>query len=259
MKLSDSIFQVKGARLPRAWRRNVGERAFTMVEIAISLAVVAFALVAILGVLPTGLQVQRDNREETIINSDGAYILEAIRSGNDQLGLLTNVYLVSLNFRNGDRRVIPNDPFNPQITGQTLLGLLGTPKGTGNRGLSNVVAWVRALNSSAIDRDPDAREVAFRYQLTAEVQPYLGYPPSETNNLSTNYLARLNSLQNHLYEVRLTFQWPLFRDNVNAPQNARVGLRRRTFRTLVAGTQVYQQTNLLGTERLVFYFQPSTY
>src|SRR5688572_11872570 len=39
--------------------------AFTMVEIAICIAVIGFALVAIVGVLPIGMQVQKDNREET--------------------------------------------------------------------------------------------------------------------------------------------------------------------------------------------------
>jgi len=42
-----------------------------MVEIALCIAVVAFALVAILGVMPTGLQVQKDNREDTIIIRTG--------------------------------------------------------------------------------------------------------------------------------------------------------------------------------------------
>ena len=55
--------------------------AFTMVEIAISLGVIAFALVAIIGVLPRGMNVQRDNREETIINQEAAVFAEAIRSG----------------------------------------------------------------------------------------------------------------------------------------------------------------------------------
>ena len=54
---------------------------FTLVEIAISLAVIAFALVAIIGVLPTGMQVQRDNREETIINQEATYFATAIRNG----------------------------------------------------------------------------------------------------------------------------------------------------------------------------------
>ena len=50
-----------------------------MIEIAIALAVIAFALVAIIGVLPIGMNVQRDNRAETIINHDATYWMEAIR------------------------------------------------------------------------------------------------------------------------------------------------------------------------------------
>ena len=71
--------------------RNAESRsAFTMIEIAISLAVIAFALVAIIGVLPTGMNVQKDNREDTIINQDGPYWLEAIRNGSRGLDYLTN-------------------------------------------------------------------------------------------------------------------------------------------------------------------------
>ncbi|MBI2947111.1 MAG: type II secretion system protein, partial [Verrucomicrobia bacterium] len=55
---------------------------FTMVEIALSLAIIAFALVAIIGVLPAGVKVQQENREETVINQDGLYLLEAIRTGS---------------------------------------------------------------------------------------------------------------------------------------------------------------------------------
>ena len=43
---------------------------FSMIEIAIALGVIGFALVAIVGILPLGLTVQRDNRAETIINQD---------------------------------------------------------------------------------------------------------------------------------------------------------------------------------------------
>src|SRR5688572_1608539 len=55
--------------------------AFTLIEIAICLGVIAFALVAIIGILPAGLQVQRDNREDTIINQEGTYLLESIKNG----------------------------------------------------------------------------------------------------------------------------------------------------------------------------------
>ena len=52
-----------------------------MVEIAICLAIIGFALVAIIGVLPIGMNTQRDNREETIINQDATVFIEAIRNG----------------------------------------------------------------------------------------------------------------------------------------------------------------------------------
>ncbi len=234
-----------------------------MVEIAISLAVVSFALVAIVGVLPTGLQVQRDNREETLVNADGAYLMEALRNGEDRLGLLRDsVYYVSVNFKNGTREQFINDQprAEDRYDGQRLIGLLGTPRSSSPQGVSNVVAWVRALSGTAIDRDPDARDLAFRYQLVTEIQPFMGFPPGLTNRLSTNELARLNQLQSGLHEVRLTFRWPLFNDNVQAPQNVRVGTRRRTFRALVGGSQLFYPTNFAGGgDHLVYYLQPSTY
>ena len=63
---------------------------FTMVEIAISLAIIGIALVAIIGVLPLGMNVQRDNREATVINQDASVFLEAIRNGSLGLNDLTN-------------------------------------------------------------------------------------------------------------------------------------------------------------------------
>src|SRR5688500_18570020 len=70
-----------------------------MVEIALSIAVVAFALVAILGVLPTGMTVQKDNRDDGIINQEGRYWLEAIRSGARGLEDITN-YVESITITN---------------------------------------------------------------------------------------------------------------------------------------------------------------
>ena len=78
---------------PPATRRS---SAFTMVEIAISLAVIGIALVAIIGVLPLGMNVQRDNREATVINQDATVFIEAIRDGAQGLNDLTNyVYAIT--------------------------------------------------------------------------------------------------------------------------------------------------------------------
>jgi type II secretory pathway pseudopilin PulG len=69
---------------------------FTMMEIAISLAVIGIALVAIIGVLPIGMNVQQSNRQETIIGQDANVLMEAIRNGSVGSDDLTNyVYAVS--------------------------------------------------------------------------------------------------------------------------------------------------------------------
>src|SRR5580692_5202130 len=69
--------------------------AFTMIEIAISLAVIGIALVAIIGVLPLGMNVQKDNREETVIDQDATVFIEAIRGGASSANDLTNyVYAI---------------------------------------------------------------------------------------------------------------------------------------------------------------------
>jgi len=52
-----------------------------MIEIAIAVGVIGFALVAIIGVLPRGMNVQKDNREQTMISQDAPYFLNAIRNG----------------------------------------------------------------------------------------------------------------------------------------------------------------------------------
>ena len=72
-----------------------GQSAFTLIEIAISLAIIAFAMVAIIGVLPVGMSAQRENREETIINQDASIFMEAIRSGARGVDDLTN-YVVAI-------------------------------------------------------------------------------------------------------------------------------------------------------------------
>lgn len=69
-----------------------------MIEIALCLAIIGFALVAIIGVLPTGLNVQKDNREETIINQDAVAWMNAIRNGAQGYDDLTNHVLAITNY-----------------------------------------------------------------------------------------------------------------------------------------------------------------
>lgn len=101
MKFGITLHSDRGLRIERAaapagpapsasFRAVSLQSGFTMVEIALCLGIIAFALVAIIGVLPTGVKVQKENREETIINQDGLLFLEAIRGGAKGFEFLTN-------------------------------------------------------------------------------------------------------------------------------------------------------------------------
>ena len=97
-----------------------------MIEIAFSLAIVAFALVAIMGVLPTGMTVQRDNREDTLINHDAGFWMEALRSGSRGIEDLTN-YVEAITITNEDGKQEWTNSFdlNSKITSsEQIIGLL---------------------------------------------------------------------------------------------------------------------------------------
>src|SRR3974377_1332546 len=82
----------------KAWRGAGARSGFTMIEIAISLAVIAFALVAIIGILPIGMNVQKENRQETVINQDATIFMEAMRNGAQGADDLTNHVMAITNY-----------------------------------------------------------------------------------------------------------------------------------------------------------------
>jgi prepilin-type N-terminal cleavage/methylation domain-containing protein len=177
------------------------QSAFTMVEVAISLAIIGIALVAIIGVLPLGMNVQRDNREATVINQDASIFLEAIRNGSQHLDDLTNyVYAITnywTRFDNNGKVIggggfvndgysllgsqitkLASPPFFPLTNGLRIIGLLSTPELTDldfiptnnlfNGGYSNhVVAYVRSLSGPAVEKPPQDNQImqadAFTY------------------------------------------------------------------------------------------------
>ena len=109
-----------------------------MIEIAICLAIIGFALVAIIGVLPIGMNAQRDNREETIIAQDASLLINAIRTGARGMNDLTN-YVSSIFNSSGT--------YSNFINGAQIVGLLSTP------GITNY-ANVRALSGLAAQKPP---------------------------------------------------------------------------------------------------------
>jgi prepilin-type N-terminal cleavage/methylation domain-containing protein len=234
-----------------------GARGFTMVEIAMCLAIVSFALVAILGVLPTGLTVQKANLEDTIILQEGNFLLEAIRSGARNVPQLTN-YVDYIRVTNSASPWYGVTNFR---TSDDIIGLLTYPKYTmlnGRLTTNAVAAKFRAMTGSASDkgRSAGARDFAFSYVVNSEVAPYAAYAPVVTNwtasGLAASEMAarsnrwmHANLLATNLYELRLTLRWPVRPDGTT-------GNNAQTFRTLVTGS-LHQQT------RTNFYFLPSNY
>src|SRR5688572_9771155 len=163
----------------RTLRKNA-KAGFTMVEIALSLAVVAFALVAIMGVLPTGMTVEKDNREDTLINQEGRYWLEAIKSGARGLDEITNyvesVRIDRITAGNKTNTVeFENTPTKP-LSPTDIISLLSTPKypdGPGGALTNRVIARLRPITGSAGDRAPmqgtTTNNISFRYQMQVEI------------------------------------------------------------------------------------------
>lgn len=164
--------------------RQRGESGFTMAEIAISLGVIAFALIAIIGILPSGLQVQRDNREETIINQDARLLLHTIQTGGrdgvSDLGLFVEQ-------TNGVRTV-------GGIPTTAAIDLLSDPD-------RNNVLVFSAISGGIASRGSD---LGFKYQVVNAV----------TNSAGADLVGGANEfagtrLTNQVHEVRLRFSWPL--------------------------------------------------
>ena len=282
---------MKFNRLPESMRRRqLASAAFTLVEIALSVAIIGFALVAIIGVLPAGLNVQKENREETIIVHDANYFLDAIRGGARGLDDLTNYVEVITNVvtgYNAQTNVIAQTNFvytytntlidassgNPAdvlTNGLRIIGLLSTPKYIYPRPLppgpsgfvSNyVVAYVRSLSGPASEKAPQqntmVKDLAFRYRLLSEVVPYRNWTNSWTDfqatGLSTNeIIARSNYWETaKMLQNNMHEVRLLFRWPVKV--NGEAGNQRQVFRALVGGSI----TNQSGTPR--WFVQPGMY
>lgn len=232
-----------------------------MIEIALSLAVIGFALVAIIGVLPLGLEVQKENREETVINHDANYFMDAIRHGARGLDELTN-HVVTITTASqaydadtnavGLLDVLEYDyagttvPAWPLDSGSNIVGLLSRPKyqptGSGGFRSNYVVAHVRSLSGPATEKfpqtDPTIKDLGFSYRMISEIVPLAAY---DTNS------AHGRNLQANMHEVRLLFRWPLLPGN-------KTGNGRQVYRSLVGGIH----TNYPSGSPLWF-FQPAIF
>jgi hypothetical protein len=266
-----------------------------MVEIAISLAIIGFAMVAIIGVLPIGMTVQKDNREETIINQDVTVFMNAIRSGAQGLDDLTNYVMAITNWvtlckPNG----LPQGPTDvyaytyngswrngtslgfPITTGFRIVGLLSTPKYIPQTGRgqpsgfvsNNVVAYVRSMSGPAFEKFPQinstVQDLGFTYRLTSEVLSYGTnyYDPNWTNYSAFPANSADNIWRYNYWQVANNLQANLHdvRLNFRWPllPRGRIGNGGQTFRTLVSG-QLLRTNEFSYPNNPLFFFQPQTY
>ena len=192
--------------------------AFTLIEIAICLGIIAFALVAIIGILPAGLQVQRDNREETIINQEGTYLLEAIRNGAEGMEDLSNrvrLIVISNVAQQVEIKRIDNSLTLPnRLTAKQIVGLLSTPSDL----MTNEVIEVRAIMfSGAGSAATIGTDLDFQYQAVVRNFPYTNYGPGAQTLLSR-----------YFRDVRVDVRWPVL------PLD-KVGIGRQNFRGQFSG------------------------
>ena len=192
---------------------------FTMIEIAIALGVIGFALVAIMGILPLGLNVQRDNRFETIINQDATYWLEAIRNGAQDASYyeddLTNyVQQIKIFIPSGGNT-------NTQVftlgagglgAGQfnstsNIISILTNPYTNANNSTGPIIAEadVHAISGSIGEKGSD---VSFAYRMEVSL-----FQPDSVNTPT-------------LWDLSLTMRWPVVKVGGKTP--VRKPLRYRT-------------------------------
>jgi hypothetical protein len=197
-----------------------------MIEIAICIAVIGFALVAVIGVLPRGMLTQRDNRADTIIGQEGMYWMEAIRTGakglDELMGFVDHITVVYTDLVAWPTNYTPG---NGIFSGYDVIGLLSTPLGI--RTNVPTTAVVIAISGSAVDKAQATRDLAFKYSLEVDVKPSLTADPS------------IPPPGVDVSEVVLTLRWPV---SGSRAAGWRVGGRSRVFRTQVNGAPQREDT-----------------
>lgn len=194
---------------------------FTMMEIAIAIGVIAFALVAIMGVLPSAMHMQRDNRQDTIITQDGAYLLEAIRGSAQGI---PDLYTFVDSYKG---------VANPFTNSADLMRELLVPhEGDINHWTNQFV--FRSITGPLAMRS--ASTPTFRYIVRSQVI-------RRYQNIDTNFAVTLTNdvfladtnfltvLTNSTYDVRLTFFWPVLPTGELAEP-----AQKQVFRTVMSGS-----------------------
>jgi hypothetical protein len=261
-----------------------------MIEIALCLAIIGFALVAIIGVLPTGMGVQKDNREETIIDQDAAVWMDAIRNGAQDYNDLTNYIVAITNFWTTynvtpaftNRSASGMDWYTslpapsqyssrvtsmtgradndyPLTNGTHIIGLLSTPTYNPRPPLvgdklaftSNyVVAIVRSISGPAVEKPPQTDSVRDDMAFTYRMIVQNLPYVPVQPRVPADVTPLMATLWTNSHDFRLTFRYPLL------PRST--GNGRQTFRMLLGGHLVLTNDNVVANQP-IYFFDPTTY
>lgn len=227
------IYAASARALPQAPALSLSlspRSGFTIIEIALCLGIIAFALVAIIGALPTGLNVQRNNREQTIIGQDMSVWMDALRSGAQGYDDLTNYVLVVSNlwttYRYNGSAPPPNAPLSGtwggvplksgadwytfsnssvpdfyMTNGAAIIGLLSIPTWTpvfngsshgGGAYESNyIVAYVRSMSGAEVEKAPQNNPTVLQDAFTYRmIVQNFPYAAVDTNGFCMDCLAQ---------------------------------------------------------------------
>ena len=193
---------------------------------------------AIIGILPAGTNVQKENREETIISHDATYFMEAIRNGAQGIDDLP-IYVDRMFDTNGSISL------NQRDSGQRIIGLLSRPT-------TRTTGEVWAISGPATAKGASQNNFGFKYRLTSEITPVgdsIDLPANAPREQAD--IDALQAQKNLLYEIRLIFRWPVLGNPGTSP--SKTGNGRLVFRSLVSGAPTLA-TNAQGT--VYYYFLP---
>jgi hypothetical protein len=226
-----------------------------MAEAVLALAVVAFGLIAVLGVLPVGLNTSRDNRDETIIKHDIEFWMNAIRGGRLSMDALNHVEWVEVKVggtvfradyaalaRDGNPDdpgkwpafVDNNDPNNFKLPPlayrgtlkqaswrKDVLGWLSIPDRLSSHGSITKFAKIRPLGSTLRNRLQSIKGVG----ADGSIDYIHG-----GGDLTFSYLleAHINQVEPNFWEIKLIARWPIIEEGEVAGE-VKTGHGKKTF------------------------------
>lgn len=237
-------------------KRGLRIAGFTMAEVVLALAIVAFGLIAVLGVLPIGLNTNRDNRDETIIRHDMEFWMNAIRGGRLSMDALNHVEWVELNINDNNTTVYraeyaalarDGNPDNADMWPafvdkagnaalapltyrgtlkqaswrKDVLGWLSIPDSLPSYGSIKKYAKIRPLGSTLLNRLQSIKGVA--------ADGTVGYI-HEGGDLTFSYLleTHINMMEPNFWEIKLVARWPIIEEGETA-DTVKTGHGKKTF------------------------------